>query len=108
MTIAGALATLSLMIAQPTDRPANDPPLIRIDQGELTGVADGDIAAFKNIPAGRRDAVAAAGDSPAMGRPSRRLDLWADLYPGHAAGRSRRRPSADERGLPEPERLAPS
>ncbi|WP_191555784.1 carboxylesterase family protein, partial [Brevundimonas aurantiaca] len=50
MTIAGALATLSLMIAQPTDRPANDPPLIRIDQGELTGVADGDIAAFKNIP----------------------------------------------------------
>ena len=49
MTIAGALATLSLMIAQPTDRPANDPPLIRINQGELTGVADGDIAAFKNI-----------------------------------------------------------
>ncbi|WP_233455770.1 carboxylesterase/lipase family protein [Brevundimonas aurantiaca] len=50
MTIAGALATLSLMIAQPTDRPADDPPLVRIDQGELTGVAEGEVAAFKNIP----------------------------------------------------------
>ncbi|WP_263596113.1 carboxylesterase family protein [Brevundimonas aurantiaca] len=75
-------------------------------------MADGDIAAFKNIP------YAAPPVAEMRWRPPgtalrweallRRLDLWADLYPGHAAGRSRRRPSADERGLPEPERLAPS
>lgn len=45
MTIAGVFATLSLMMA-----PAAEQPTVRISQGVLTGRADADVAAFKNIP----------------------------------------------------------
>ncbi len=45
MTIAGVFATLSLMMA-----PAADQPTVRIPQGVLTGRADAEVAAFKNIP----------------------------------------------------------
>lgn len=45
MTIAGVFATLSLMMA-----PAADQPTVRIQQGVLTGRADAEVAAFKNIP----------------------------------------------------------
>lgn len=45
MTIAGVFATLSLMMA-----PAADQPTVRISQGVLTGRAEADVVAFKNIP----------------------------------------------------------
>jgi len=53
MTFAGALATLSLMMAQPTDQPVvsvTAPPVVQVEQGMLAGRVEGDVAAFKNIP----------------------------------------------------------
>jgi para-nitrobenzyl esterase len=50
MTFAGALATLSLMMAQPTDQPPPEQPVVQLAQGVLAGRADDTVAAFKNIP----------------------------------------------------------
>ncbi|WP_292116623.1 carboxylesterase family protein [Brevundimonas sp.] len=50
MTFAGALATLSLMMAQPTDQPPAEQPVLQIEQGVLAGQADEAVASFKNIP----------------------------------------------------------
>jgi para-nitrobenzyl esterase len=50
MTFAGALATLSLMMAQPTDQPLAAQPVLQIEQGVLAGRSDAGVASFKNIP----------------------------------------------------------
>ncbi|NBB63780.1 carboxylesterase family protein [Pseudomonas sp. ODNR1LW] len=50
MTIAGALATLSLIMAQPTDQAVAEQPIVQLPQGFLTGRNDDGIASFKNIP----------------------------------------------------------
>lgn len=50
MTLVGALATLSLMTVQPTDRPAAEQPVVQLAQGVLAGRADDVVASYKNIP----------------------------------------------------------
>lgn len=53
MTFVGALATLSIVMAQPTEMsesPQIAQPLVVVEQGVLAGRLEEDVAAFKNIP----------------------------------------------------------
>ncbi|WAC58560.1 carboxylesterase/lipase family protein [Brevundimonas sp. SL130] len=73
MTFAAALATLSLAMTQPTDRPAAEPPVVQLPQGALSGAAEDEVASFKNIP------YAAPPVGERRWRPPGEAPQWEDL-----------------------------
>ena len=112
-----SLAGLAAAMGVGTVAPAQTPPLVRVDGGELQGVVDDGVVSFKGIP------FAAPPVGELRWRPPQPASPWsgvrqaaefgADCMQGRfgppppGCGRRRAAGSGSVGGLPVPERLAP-